>query len=103
MRRVEPICRFTRYRGRLHGYRLARWTSSEALPALRVLHRTARRALVTSQQMEVDLRIVAPDEFGTALHVATGSRQHLAAMRSRQGSPRLYGGEADVYADAGLS
>jgi DNA polymerase (family X) len=75
----------------------------EALPALRVLHRTARRALVTYQQMEVDLRIVAPDEFGTALHVATGSRQHLAAMRSRQGSPRLYGGEADVYADAGLS
>jgi DNA polymerase (family 10) len=73
------------------------------LSALRVLHCTARRALVAYQQMEVDIRIVAPDEFGTALHVATGSRQHLAAMRSRQGSPRLYGREADVYADAGLT
>jgi DNA polymerase (family 10) len=74
-----------------------------ALPSLRVLHRTGRRALVSYQQMEVDVRIAAPDEFGTTLYVATGSDHHLIKMRSRQGSPRIYGRETEVYADAGLS
>ena len=67
-----------------------------------VLHRTARRALVLYQQLEVDLRIAAADEFGTVLYAATGSRAHLGAMRSRQRRTRLCAREEDVYAQAGL-
>jgi DNA polymerase (family 10) len=75
-----------------------------ALPQLQpVLHRTARRALVTWENAEFDLRIAAPDEFGTALYLATGSRTHLAAMRGRGGGARLCPREADVYAQAGLA
>ena len=73
------------------------------LPIVRLLHRTNRRALVEYQQAEVDIRIVAPDEFGTALFAATGSSEHLMAMRARQGTQRFFAREADVYAHAGLA
>ena len=72
------------------------------VPTLRVLHRTARRAIVNYQQTEVDLRIAAPDEYGTVLYLATGSRDHLSAMRIRSAALRLCAREADVYAQAGL-
>ena len=73
-----------------------------AIPTVRVLHRTGRRALVAYQQTEVDVRIAALDEFGTVLHTATGSAAHLAAMHTRQPTVRLCAREADVYAHAGL-
>jgi DNA polymerase (family 10) len=73
------------------------------IPTLRVLHRTARRALVAFHQSEVDIRMAAPDEYGTVLHAATGSSAHVAAMRARQSSVRLCAREADVYAQGGLA
>ena len=72
------------------------------ISTLRILHRTARRALVAYQQAEADIRIAAPDEFGTVLYAATGSRAHLVAMRARQPVVRLCAREAEIYAHAGL-
>ena len=73
------------------------------LPQLQpVLHRTGRRALVTYQQAEVDIRVAAPDEFGTVLYAATGSAAHLASMRARQRRTRICAREEDVYREAGL-
>ena len=53
------------------------------------LHRTARRALVTYQQPEVDVRIVAPDEYGTALQrrpARVNTSQHCGRGKGRPGS-----------------
>jgi DNA polymerase (family 10) len=67
-----------------------------------VLHRTSRRALLRYQQTELDVRIAAPDECGTALYTATGSADHLTAMRGRLPGTRLCAREEDVYAQAGI-
>jgi DNA polymerase (family 10) len=67
-----------------------------------VLHRSARRAVVVFNRTEIDVRVAAPDEYGTVLYCATGSRAHLAAMHVRRPRQRLHAGEADVYAEAGL-
>jgi DNA polymerase (family 10) len=73
------------------------------LPAIRsVLHRSGRRLLVAYQQAEIDVRVAAPDEFGSVLYLATGSGRHQAAMRARQPTLRLHAREEDVYAHAGL-
>lgn len=73
------------------------------LPSINtVLHRTGRRALVLYQQEEVDIRVAAPDEFGTVLYAATGSAAHLASMRGRQRRTRICAREEDVYREAGL-
>lgn len=75
-----------------------------ALPSVRaVLHSTGRRALLSYQQTEVDVRIAAPDEFGSVLHLATGSAGHLTAMRARQAVVRICAREEDVYAQAGIA
>jgi DNA polymerase (family 10) len=66
------------------------------------LFRTGRRVLVRYQQTEIDVRIAAPDEYGSALHIATGSPAHVAAVRARHAGPRLCAREEDVYADARL-
>jgi len=68
-----------------------------------VVHQTTRRALVAYQNTEVDVRVAAADEFGTALYTATGSRSHLAAMRTHQGAVRLYAREEEIYSQAGLA
>jgi DNA polymerase (family 10) len=67
-----------------------------------ILHRGERRALVTFEQIEIDVRIAAPDEYGTTLVAATGPSAHLAALQQRRGAPRLLAREEDVYAQAGL-
>lgn len=67
-----------------------------------VLHRSGRRAILSYGQMEIDVRVAAPDEYGTVLFNATGSRAHLDAFRRRRGRPTLARQEADVYAQAGL-
>jgi DNA polymerase (family X) len=63
---------------------------------------TGRRALLRYQQAEVDVRIAAPDEYGSALHLATGAASHVAAVRARHAVTRLCAREEDVYAHAGL-
>ncbi len=68
-----------------------------------VLHRSARRTVVHFRQTEVDLRVAAPDEHGTALFLATGSREHVAAVGARRGRPSLRPREEEVYLQAGLA
>jgi len=67
-----------------------------------VLHRTARRALVSVRGTEVDIRVAAPDEFGTMVFAATGAPGHVAHMRRRRSGLDLCAREEDVYARAGL-
>ncbi len=64
---------------------------------------TARRALVIVQHTEVDIRIAAPDEYGTVLFMATGPREHVRAISEARGTRVLASREPDVYAQAGLS
>jgi DNA polymerase (family 10) len=70
-----------------------------------VLHRSARRAILLFQDAqggEVDIRVAAPDEYGTVLFAATGSRAHVNAMQKRRGRPKLTSREEDLYAQTGL-
>jgi DNA polymerase (family 10) len=67
------------------------------------VHQTGRRVLLHYQQVEVDVRIVAPDEYGSALHLATGSATHVGAIRSRHGATRVSAREEEVYSHAGLA
>jgi DNA polymerase (family 10) len=67
------------------------------------LFRTNRRLLLRYQQTEIDVRIAAPDEYGSALHIATGAPPHVAAVRARHAGTRLCAREEDVYADARLN
>lgn len=73
------------------------------IDSVAVLARTPRRAIVAVRQTEVDVRIAAPDEAGTALFYATGSRAHVRAVVQRRGRIGLYGREEQVYAQAGLA
>jgi DNA polymerase (family 10) len=101
LRRCEPIVSMLSLVG-VSADPVAALDALERIPALRILHRTTRRAVVAYQQAEIDIRMVAADEFGTVLHTTTGSREHLRAMRVRQPMVRLCAREADVYAHAGL-
>jgi DNA polymerase (family X) len=67
-----------------------------------VLHRSGRRAILLTREGEIDVRVAAPDEYGTMLFTATGSHAHLHAMRQRRGGPKLAAREEDVYSQAGL-
>lgn len=66
------------------------------------LFQTSRRVLLRYQETEIDVRIAAPDEYGSALHIATGAPAHVAAVRARHAGTRLCAREADVYAEARL-
>jgi DNA polymerase (family 10) len=68
-----------------------------------VLSRTARRALFLVHSVEIDLRIAAPDEYGTVLFAATGPAAHARALAGRRGRRGLSPREEDVYAQAGLA
>lgn len=67
-----------------------------------VRHRGPRRAILHYRDVEVDLRIAAPAEFGTMLFRATGSAAHVAAVERRRASLTVSAREEDVYAHAGL-
>ena len=67
-----------------------------------VRHRSGRRAILSVQQAEIDIRVATPDEYGTCLFHATGSPAHLHAMHRRSGTARLAAREEDLYANAGL-
>jgi DNA polymerase (family X) len=75
-----------------------------AIPMIQcAVHRTGRRALVRYQQAEIDVRIVTRDEYGSALHIATGSAAHVAAIRSRHRATGVFAREEEVYSRAGLA
>jgi DNA polymerase (family 10) len=67
-----------------------------------LLHRSGRRALIGVQQVELDIRLAAPDDHGTVLFTATGSRPHVAAVTARRRRPELCARESEIYAHAGL-
>lgn len=67
-----------------------------------VLHRSARRVVILFQRTEVDLRVAAPEEYGSVLVAATGSRAHLAALRSLGDGGQSQAAEEDVYRHVGL-
>jgi DNA polymerase (family 10) len=74
-----------------------------AMPSVEdVRHRSGRRALLAVQHAEIDVRVAAPDEYGTFLFHATGSPAHLNAMHQRGGPAVLTAREEAVYAHAGL-
>src|SRR5690606_12235378 len=68
-----------------------------ARPVDDVLHRAGRRALVSVRGTEVDIRVAAPDEFGTMLFAATGSPGHVTRIRRRRPVLDLCAREEDVY------
>jgi DNA polymerase (family 10) len=67
-----------------------------------VLHRGGRRAIVLTAQTEIDVRVAAPEDHGTVLFKATGSRAHLAAVHARRAMRQPAAREEDVYRHAGL-
>ena len=67
-----------------------------------VRHRSGGRALLCLHQTEVDVRVAAPDGYGTVLFQATGSPAHVRAIHERHGAAPLSAREEDVYARAGL-
>lgn len=74
-----------------------------AMPTVdEVRHRSGRRAILLAGRAEIDVRVAAPEEYGTVLFTATGSRAHLHAMRLRRGRPKLAAREEEVYGQAGL-
>jgi DNA polymerase (family 10) len=74
-----------------------------AMPGVdEVLHRSGRRAILLTDRSEIDVRVAAPDEYGTVLFTATGSRAHVHAIRQRRARPALAAREEEVYGQAGL-
>ena len=101
VRRFEPIVESLVLVGRAADPVLA----MDALAAMSrvegVIHRDARRIAVAMQGEYVDIRVAAPDEYGTMLFRATGAAEHVEAIQRRRG-PSLSAHEEDVYTRAGL-
>ena len=66
-----------------------------------VLHRRPRRAILWIHQHEVDVRLGAPDDYGSVLFTQTGSPDHVRSVLARR-RPTLHAGEEAVYAHATL-
>ena len=66
------------------------------------LHRSPRRIMFDFRRTEIDVRVPAPDEYGTVLFTTTGSRGHHNAMRPRRSRATLCAREEHVYVEAGL-
>jgi DNA polymerase (family 10) len=72
-----------------------------ALPlASEILSRAARRVVLLFQGHEIDVRLAAPDEYGTLLLTTTGPGRHVADVMKRR---HLAATESQVYAHAGLA
>ena len=67
-----------------------------------VRHRSGGRALLCLHDAEVEVRVAAPDEYGTVLFQATGSPAHIRAIHERRSAAALSAREEEVYARAGL-
>ncbi len=103
VRRFEPLIGSLVLVGRAADPPAAIEAICSAAGAERIPFRSGRRALLVLQGTEIDVRVAAPDEYGTALFIATGSRNHLRAVVGRRGLRGLAGREQDLYAQAGLA
>jgi DNA polymerase (family 10) len=81
--------------------------ATKAIAALRgvedVLYRSGHRLVIVYNQIEIDVGVATPRDFGSLLHIATGSAAHLAAMTARRKRSRHFAREEDLYAEARLS
>lgn len=67
-------------------------------------HGEKKSAVVLAGGRQADLRVVAPEQFGAALHLFTGSKEHNVAMRVRAKERGLKLNEYGVWpADGGPS
>jgi DNA polymerase (family 10) len=66
-----------------------------------VLHRTPRRILLWVHHHEIDVRIAAPDDYGTVLFNHTGASTHVAMVTARRRASS-HAHEEDVYGHAAL-
>jgi DNA polymerase (family 10) len=67
-----------------------------------VVARSPGRVIVRLRQTEIEIRVAAPADYGTALFGATGSPAHVRSMHRRGVPARGAEREEDVYAQAGL-
>lgn len=78
----------------------------DALRAVRGVDAVVRggegRALVTVRRTQVEIRLAPPEDYGSALFSATGSPEHVRAMRRRGALSAAAAREEDVYEQAGL-
>lgn len=102
VRRFEPLARALVLTARATRPPAALQSIVESSGLEDVRYRAGRRAVLSLRGAEVDVRVAAPDEFGTTLVASTGSVEHLAAMRGRRRGIDLCPREQDVYARAGL-
>lgn len=73
------------------------------MPSVKAVRaRTGRRLVLEFQGHEIDVRVAAPDEYGSVLFTTTGPAEHVAEILRRRG-PRLSATEEEVYRQAGLS
>lgn len=103
VRRFEPLVRSLVLVGAAADPPAAIEAICSTAGADRIPFRSGRRALLVLQGTEVDVRIAAPDEYGTALFLATGSRDHIRAVIGRRGLRELAAREQDLYSQAGLA
>jgi DNA polymerase (family X) len=67
-----------------------------------VRYRSARRAVVAVQHGEIDVRMATADDYGSVLFQATGSPEHVAALKRRRPTIGSASREDEIYATAGL-
>src|SRR5262249_45607571 len=60
---------------------------------------TTRAAVILKAQIQVDLRVVAPESYGAALHYFTGSKAHNIAIRALGQQRGLKINEYGVFRD----
>src|SRR5262249_23739278 len=101
LRRVEPMVASLAIVGRSADPGRDLGALRAILPGDDIRHIGARRAIVSTPHVEIDLRIARPDEYGTVLSASTGTRAHVRDVLSRA-TQRPSAGEEDVYAQAGL-
>lgn len=103
VRRFEPLIGSLVLVGRTADPPSAIEAICSAAGAERIPFRSGRRALLGLQGTEIDVRVAAPDEYGTTLFLATGSHTHVRAVIGRRGLRGFVAREQDLYAQAGLA
>jgi DNA polymerase (family 10) len=70
--------------------------------ATHVRKRSDRHLAATVERAHVEVRIVPHDAHGSELFLATGSREHVAAIQRRGLAATAFATEAQLYASVGL-
>ncbi len=68
-----------------------------------VTKRADQRVVVTHRNTPIEIRLATPDDYGSALFIATGSDAHLNEVRRRGLADRPHPSENALYASIGLA